>query len=263
MSEKNKKTSVYIDELENKIIDLSLKLKSKTNELHLTSESHKKSIGKLIHNLKNPIGVIFSFSDMILEDLEDYSSDKLEKHIQIIKNSSEFSLQMITTVAKNTQLNSSDYTYEFKNVNYIDLVNEVIEELSEIASKKNCIIEKDIIKKSIDLRLDAAEISVALKHIINNAIRYSNENSTIKITVKENAKTIDTIVTDEGIGISEENLQGVFKEYFVVNTYSEDKQKCIGLGLPIANKIIRDHKGIISATSTLNKGSIFIISLPK
>ncbi|MBT8318219.1 MAG: HAMP domain-containing histidine kinase [Lutibacter sp.] len=260
---KSLESKKYIEELEDKIVALSLQYKSKANELNLLNESHEKSVGKLIHNLRNPIGVIFSFSDMILEDLDDYTPDKLEKHIQIIKSSAAFSLKMITTVAKNTQLNSPEHRYDFKTINFVELVNEVINELTENALMKNCIIKTDIENHPIHLSLDLTEISVALKHIINNAIRYSDENSVVKIILKENENTVDIAVIDQGIGISEENLGQIFKEFFVVNTYSEDKQKCIGLGLSIANKIIKDHKGKISATSSLNKGSTFKITLPK
>lgn len=263
MSGQNNKASIYIQELEDKIVDLSLRLKSTSNELNSVIESNNKSIGKLIHNLKNPVGVIFSFSDMMLEDIEDYSTEKLEKHIEIIKKSAEFSLQMLTTVAKRAQLKSPDVAYNFKRVNYTNLVKEIITEFSEKASEKKCRVEKKILKTPITLTIDDTEITLALNNVLNNALRYSSENSTIKITVNENINAIETIVEDEGIGISDENLSKIFNDFFVVNTYSEDKQKCIGLGLPIANKIIKDHKGTISVTSTLEKGSKFIITLPK
>ena len=263
LNKKTQNSSAYISDLEDKIVDLTLQLKGKSNELDVVRESNKMSIGKLIHNLKNPVGVIFSFSDMIIEDIEDYTTDKLEKHLQIIKNSAEFSLQMLMQVAKNSQLQSPDLNYNFKSTNYIELINTIIKEFNLKASEKNIKIEQDFLETSINLMLDKTEISIALSNIINNAIRYSSENSTIKIIVKENLDTIETIVIDEGIGISEENISAIFNEFFVVNTYSEDKQKCIGLGLSIANKIINKHHGKILATSKLNKGTSFKITLPK
>jgi len=263
LNKKTQNSSAYISDLEDKIVDLSLQLKGKSNELDVVRESNKMSIGKLIHNLKNPVGVIFSFSDMIIEDIEDYTTEKLEKHLQIIKNSAEFSLQMLTQVAKTSQLQSSDLKYNFKSINYIKLINTIIKEFNLKASKKNIKIEQDFLEASINLTLDEVEISIALREIIDNSIRYSSENSTIKIIVKENLDTIETIVIDEGIGVSEENISAIFNEFFVVNTYSEDKQKCIGLGLSIANKIINNHHGKILVTSKLNKGTSFKITLPK
>ncbi|MBL4939688.1 MAG: sensor histidine kinase, partial [Lutibacter sp.] len=76
-------------------------------------------------------------------------------------------------------------------------------------------------------------------------------------------KTINTCITDEGIGISETDLPNIFKEFYVVNTYSEDKQKCIGLGLTIANVVIQHHNGKITVTSEINKGTNVEMTLPK
>ena len=253
----------YISELEDKIVTLSLKLRNKTNELNSVNEVNKKTIGKLVHNLKNPIGVVYSFSDMIIEDVEDYTTEKLEKHLQVIKNSAEFSLQFLNSIAKYSQLQSPDLKYDLKTLNYINIVTNVIAEFNSISEEKNIRIETDLPESLPFLQVDEAEISLAIKNIINNAFRYSNEKSTIKITVKENLNTVETIINDEGIGISEENLPYISTNFFVVNTYSEDKQKCIGLGLSIANKIVEHHKGKILITSVLHKGSSIKILLPK
>ena len=66
----------------------------------------------------------------------------------------------------------------------------------------------------------------------------------------------------EGIGVSENDLTEIFKDFVVINTYDTSKQKCIGLGLPIAEKIIKQHSGKISAKSILNMGTSVTISLP-
>jgi len=258
-----RKSEEYISELEDKIVTLSLKLRNKTNELNSVNEVNKKTIGKLVHNLKNPIGVVYSFSDMIIEDVEDYTTEKLEKHLQVIKNSAEFSLQFLNSIAKYSQLQSPDLKYDLKTLNYINIVTNVIAEFNSIAEEKNIRIETDLPESLPFLQVDEAEISLAIKNIINNAFRYSNEKSTIKITIKENLNTVETIINDEGIGISEENLPYISTNFFVVNTYSEDKQKCIGLGLSIANKIVEHHKGKILITSVLHKGSSIKILLPK
>ena len=262
MAKKEKNSDKYIPELEEKIIDLSLKLKSKSNELNAAIETNSKILGKLTHNLKNPVGVIFSFSEMILEDLEDYSTEKLEKHLQIIKNSAIFSLAFLDTISKYTRVNSPNYILKTEKINYAELVNNLVNEFKAKASEKNIGLEINVSSNDIFLTLDKDEITQALNAVFNNALRYSNENSTIKILVEETKNTVETIITDQGIGISETDLPHIFEEFYVVNTYSEDKQKCIGLGMAIAKKIIEKHKGRISAKSDLEKGTTFKIMLP-
>lgn len=262
MAKKEKNSDKYISELEEKIIDLSLKLKSKSNELNVAIETNSKILGKLTHNLKNPVGVVFSFSEMILEDLEDYSAEKLGKHMQIIKNSAVFSLAFLDTISKYTRVNSPNYSLKTERINYSELVNGVINDFKAKASEKNIGLEMNFPSNEIFLTLDRDEITQALSVVLNNALRYSNENSTVNITVEETKNTVETTIADQGIGISDTDLPHIFEEFYVVNTYSDDKQKCIGLGLAIAKKIIEKHSGKISANSILEKGSNFKIILP-
>lgn len=259
----SKESEEYINDLEEKIVDLSLRLKSKTNELNSVYQTNKELLSKLTHNLKNPIGVIFSFSEMILGDVENYSSEKLEKHLQIIRNSAEFSIQLLNEINKLSRLQSPNIVFSLKVRNYSELLNKLVNQFKAIASKKNITIIKDFPSTDVFFKFDDIEITQAINNIVNNALRYSKENTTITITITENENIVETVITDEGIGISEEDLPNVLNNFFVVNTYSEDKQKCIGLGLSIANKIIQLHKGKISVASILNKGTSFKIILPK
>ena len=258
---KEKNSDKYIQELEEKIIDLSLILKSKTNALKTADENNLKILGKLTHNLKNPVGIIFSFSEMMLEDLADYSTEKLEKHLQIIKNSATFSLALLDTISKYSRVQSPNFALKPLPLNYIELLTEILNEFKLETSKKNIEVIFNPPKESIILMLDKDEIYQAITTVLNNALRYSNENSTINIKVEAYKKSVETTITDQGIGISESDLPHIFEAFYVVNTYSEDKQKCIGLGLAIAQKIIELHKGKISANSNLNKGSSFKIHL--
>lgn len=262
MAIKEKNSNKYIPELEEKIIDLSLKLKSKSNELNAAIETNSKILGKLTHNLKNPIGVIFSFSEMMLEDIEDYSIEKMGKHLQIIKNSATFSLAFLDTISKYTRVNSPNYVLKAEQINYSELVNNLINEFRVKASEKNIGLEVNLPSKDIFLTLDKDEITQALSAVLNNSMRYSNEFSIISVSVETLKNTVETTITDQGIGISETDLPHVFEEFYVVNTYSDDKQKCIGLGMTIAKKIIEKHKGRISANSALGNGSSFKLMLP-
>ncbi len=252
----------YIRELEEKIIDLSLKLKSKTNELNSVCETNQKTIGKLVHNLKNPVGIIYSFSDMILDSVEDYSPVKLEKYLKIINSSADYSIKVLNSVAKYSQLQLPNLEFSFKAINYTDLLDNVLSEFNSESIEKNITIKRDFPGEQIFLKADKVELSIALNNIINNAFRYSSENSEISIRVKLNENSIETIVSDEGIGISKENLPQVLNDFFVVNTYSNDKQKCIGLGLTISNKIIQKHNGKLIITSEVDNGTNAIITLP-
>ena len=107
------------------------------------------------------------------------------------------------------------------------------------------------------------ELAKAISNVLINAIRYSSENTTIHLNVIEDKNEINVIITDQGIGIEKEHLPFIFNDFFVVNTYSNDTKKCIGLGLPITKRILEIHKGKITVESQIEKGSTFTITLPK
>ncbi|MDX1829776.1 MAG: HAMP domain-containing sensor histidine kinase [Lutibacter sp.] len=263
MSPIDKESEEYIQNLEEKIVELSLKLKQKNNQLISASKENKKVLGKLTHNLKNPIGVISSFSEMMLEDLEDYTPEKLTKYLGAIKNSAKFSINFLTSISKYTQVKSSEFVLNLEKVNLIELMDNIVTKLAEKADNKNITILKKYNKKELFLNIDTSEMGVALYNVLDNAIRYSFENTTITIAINENNDKIEIACLDEGIGISEDNLPHIFEPFFVVNTYDNEKNKCIGLGLTIAKMIVEKHSGVLRVKSKLNQGSEFRIFYKK
>ena len=252
----------YIDQLEDKIVELSLNLKAVSNNLKSVNQENNQLLSVLTHNLKNPIGIAYSFSDMILGDTENYTTEKLQKHIQIISDSSQYAIELLNTFVKYQHLKSDNTEFNFQPKNYNEVLNNVLNNFNDLAQTKNIEFVKNSVQEPIVLNIDEENISLALSNIINNAIRFSNNNSKIKIEVVKNNNVIETTISDEGIGIAENDLPKILKEFFVVNTYDANKRKCIGLGLSIADKIIKKHMGKISSKSIFNKGTDITISLP-
>ncbi len=263
MEKNDKKKSRDIAELEDKIVDLSLRLKAKNIEQSSFKKDSRILIGKLLHNLKNPIGVIYSFSEMISKNKKDPTPEKLEKHIDIINKSASFSLTLLDSFSVYFNLFSSNAPFNFILINYTEFINNIVTQFDGIKAEKKAKLKTAFPKENLMCRLDGVRMTQVLNNIIANSLRYTNDKAEIMITIREHQDTIETEITDNGIGISESDLAHIFDEFFVVNTYSKDKQKCIGLGLAIANKIVNKHQGKIKVKSTLGKGSSFKILLPK
>ena len=263
MREEQKDSANYIEELEDKIVELSLQLKAKNNQLHTIQEENYQRNRKVVHNLKNPIGVAFSFSEILASNGLDSPIEKFEKYVEIIKNSTDFSIQFLNALSKVNRLKSPTYSLNLAKVEYVSLLNKVVSEFTNEAESKQITISKKIPEDQLFVTLDKTEIESVIRILIQNAIRYSSSNSTITIEIIEHKDHVETIVTDEGIGISESDVANIFKEFYVVNTYSENKEKCIGLGLAIVKLILDYHKGTIVVNSTLNSGTCFKFSIPK
>ncbi|MBL4745282.1 MAG: HAMP domain-containing histidine kinase [Flavobacteriaceae bacterium] len=250
-------------ELRKEIIVLKEQLKTATEELEHRQTKQAFIIGKTIHNLKNPVGISSSFAEMMLEDLEFYTPEKLKKHLTVIKSSCDFSITLLNNLQYISKLESGKSPLNLVEKNYCKLVKKAVKSQQLLANKKNITLELDVDCDSCKIQLDPVEITQVLHNIIHNAHRFSLEKSTIKITVTASDHFIITTVTDQGIGIAQKDLKDIFNEFKVIATFSSDGEKCLGLGLSIAKEIIEQHHGEITVSSTLNQGSTFTLKLPR
>jgi len=261
LKKKYKKELLNVNDLEEKIIELSLQLKQKNNEIDFLMESNHTLFSKLAHNLKNPIGSVYSFSELLLENPEDWTQEKLNKYLEIINNSAKFSIDTLNSFTKYTMLFSNKVSLAFDEVNIEELLNEVINKIERENITKKLNFQKKLPRESVIIIVDKEEIKLALYNLIKNAVQFSKSDYRINITVEQSSE-ITIRIQNFGIGISNENLKEIFKPFYVVDTYTKDREKCIGLGLPIVKKIIELHKGEIEINSELKQGTTVQIKLP-
>ncbi len=256
-------TAEYVDELEDKIVDLSIKLKNKEKVISDIQLANKKRIGQISHNLKNPVGVIYSFSEMMLDNKGNFDSEKVKKYLQIIKNSASFSIELLNDIVEITRLNDVDLKFNFTKEDCNKLLYDIVESLQDNAKSKGVFIKINKQPETFEALVDKDEFTLALTKVIENAIRFSAEKGEIVIDVEENLQNFEIKVTDTGLGISKDDLPKIFDEFYVVNTYDAEGEKCIGLGLSMVKKIIDEHNGKILVKSTENVGSEFCVIIPK
>jgi two-component system sensor histidine kinase CiaH len=158
------------------------------------------------------------------------------------------------------QFNDSDKNLAFTKVDSNEVIEEAIKKISAMAKDKKIEIENST-EKYI-LNVDKASLNQLFVILLDNAIKYSPEETKITITSRKTDHKLKIAIADQGIGIKEQDIPHVFERF-----YRGDKSRTksetpgYGLGLAIAKKIVESHKGTISVKSSEN-GTIFTISLP-
>lgn len=209
------------------------------------------------HEFKTPITSIKGFAELLLEEELDEKTRK--KYLKIISEEagkltslSEQSIFLTKLNAQNIILNKKKYSLD--------------EQI------RNCVImqEPSYLKKNITVNCDLEEVTIfqseeILEHLwnnlISNAIKYTNKDGEINITLTSDGNSIVAKIKDNGIGMTEESLNQIFDRFYQV-----DKSKTIdglGLGLTIVGRIIELIEGKIEVESELGKGSTFTIILKK
>jgi signal transduction histidine kinase len=250
----------------------TLELKVKERTLQLEKLNHKLSelnieknryIGIVAHDLRNPIGIAESFSNLLIEDIDDIGKEKLTEYLGIINERCNFSLDLIHSFLDVSKIEAGIFELKVEPVNYISYVNHILLQEQIFAQNK---AQKIVISTSINevkLSFDKNKIQQVLNNLLSNAINYSTPNTQIIIEIAETPNEVVTKVIDHGQGIAQDELSKVFHPFKTTSTKATAHEKSTGLGLAIVKKIIEAHHGSVNVESELGKGSSFIFTLPK
>ena len=239
-----------INDLINSINNLSQSIKEQEN-------IRKRLTGDISHELKTPLTNIQSH----LEAMIDGIWEPTEKRLLSVKEEAERLSSLVSDMQKLNKYDESSIKLKKDNVNISDIICFVIFQFSNLAKSRNIKIEYE--KKNINLYCDKDKITQALVNILSNAIRYSNEGSTIFIEEKLKDNKVIISIEDQGIGISEEDLKYVFERFYRADKSRTRATGGTGIGLTIVKSIVSSHGGEVKLESKLGEGSKFTIILPK
>ncbi len=128
--------------------------------------------------------------------------------------------------------------------------------------QKKIAFDVEMPAKLPELVLDKDKSTVALVNLLGNAAKYTPERGRVRLHVEARDRTLQIDVEDTGIGISVEELPKILEKFFRSSDPRVQEQTGSGLGLSLANEIVRLHGGKLTVESELNKGSRFTVSLP-
>lgn len=248
---------------------LEEKVKERTKDLELANDRLKqlnieknKYVGIVAHDLRNPIGNAYSFSDLLLTDLHAFSDKDQMKYLKIINERCAYSLKLIEEFLDTSKIESGILDLDFKEWDYNEVITGCIAQNKMFADKKG----QDIVftaNESIPYILcDKDKIEQVINNLLSNAIKYSAKETRIWISIAMEDQRLVTHVKDEGKGIHDSEIESIFDVYQTTSTASTAGEKSTGLGLAIVKKIVESHNGSISAQSTLGEGSVFSFTLP-
>lgn len=243
--------------LEKKVTERTAEIKKANEMLKMLNIEKNKYIGIVAHDLRNPIGNAYSFSDLLLSDLHRFSVKEQMEFLRIINERCSYSLQLIEDFLDTSKIESGILDLDFKEHNYINIVNGCIAQNKMFAQKKSQQILFDVKQEEMIVLCDRNKIEQVLNNLISNAIKYSPGNKRIWIELEKNNHQLITRVTDEGQGIPENELESIFKVYQTTSTQATAGEKSTGLGLAIVKKIVEAHNGSIGVKSQVGMGSEF------
>ncbi|MCL4167820.1 UNVERIFIED_CONTAM: hypothetical protein GTU68_009421 [Idotea baltica] len=225
------------------------------------SEIKNDFINNMTHELKTPISTI-QLACEALRDKDMNSPESHETFVNMINEENNRLSGLVETVLKTAILDKGQLKLKKEEVDIIEIVNQVRGKFSLKISQLGGDIKFANDLPEMEFVGDYQHLTNVFQNLIDNAIKYTQEIPKIHISTAKTIKNFIIKVTDNGIGISKENLEKIFEKLYRVPTGDLHNVKGFGLGLNYVKSIIELHGGNITVKSTKDKGSTFIISLP-
>tara|TARA_B100000787_G_C16129349_1_gene266560 strand:- start:75 stop:986 length:912 start_codon:yes stop_codon:yes gene_type:complete len=231
-----------------------------TTQLRQMDSMRRDFISNLSHELRTPVSVIKANSETLLNGaLEDKKDAKIFSKA-ILHNADRLS-EMVTSLIDLSRIEYGELKFIIETIVLNQIVETAVLAYKNKAKRKNIQVvfegQEDFVVKS-----DAKAIERVLNNLIDNAFKYSPENSIIEIKLKHQGDSIRLAVIDQGEGIAEEDQDLVFKRFFRTATARANTQQGSGLGLAIVKNLVYNLQGDVGVKSRLEGGSEFWFTIP-
>ncbi len=231
-------------------------------DLQKLNSDKDKFIRILAHDLKNPFNSIIGFSDYIIKNIDNIEKEEIEEFSKMINESSEKAYTLLEEILLWLKVQSGQLSIQKTNIELRSIVLSIIENLSPLAQNKSIKLSCNI-PQNIYIEADINMFKTILRNLITNSIKFTNENGEIEVKIGEIEKKIKIIVSDNGVGMSQDFAEKLFTEQISKTEEGTKGEKGTGLGLTIIKELVQKHKELIWAESEIGKGSRFIFTMPK
>lgn len=215
----------------------------------------------LSHELRMPLTAIRGYVTALLLDEVEWDADKQLEFLNLVDEECENMQVMITEILDSSLIDIKQLTIEPVPLRLQNIAHDLAAEI-QLRTNLHRIIG-DIPDDFPIVNADPRWIKQVFRNILENAIKYSPEGGLIVIDGEERHSDVVISISDQGIGISPEDLISLFDKYFRVKLSPGSQVPGTGLGLPIARSIVEAHGGRIWAESTVGEGTTLSFSLPK
>ncbi len=241
---------------------MSIELKEAEELKERYEQNRKELIAGISHDLKTPITSIIGYVDAIQSGVAT-TDEKKEKYLNIIESNAQYTNKLIDDLFLFSKLDINQMQYEFVRMPICEFLQDVIVEkqLELEESGVNVSYTIDIAKDKL-LAIDGKMVYRIMSNIMSNAIKYGNKEAPeIHIEATEELDGVKVAISDNGQGISQENLEHIFDVFFREDVSRNKEIGGTGLGLSIAKQLVQAHGGAIFATSKIGEGTTITFSL--
>lgn len=214
-------------------------------------------------DLKGPVGTVSAFLDYLADSAGDLTSTQFQESLDVLKRYSRDIYNLFDNILTWSRIQSGDIVFDRQKHNLNELVNSTVKLFVPMMKQKNITLVNRI--KNLDslIPFDKEMMKTVLRNILDNAIKFSEDGGEIIISVKNLRNHLEFSVSDKGVGMDKETLEGLFSiDVAHNNRLIASTEKGSGLGLILCKEFIEKHGGALSVESEKNRGTKVTFTLP-
>jgi predicted ATPase/signal transduction histidine kinase/CheY-like chemotaxis protein len=237
-------------------------INSKNEELQKLNATKDKFFSIIAHDLKSPFNAIVSLSEALVKHVNNQHNEKSLKYAQIINQSANSAMGLLTNLMEWARSQTGRMQFNPEYFDIAELINHVELLLIDTAKQKSIKFSNDF-PANVRVFADQEMISTILRNLISNALKFTDAGGRITVSIDNQPNEWIVSVADTGIGISQDNIEKLFRIDESFSTQGTQNETGTGLGLILCKDFIENHGGEIWVESTEGDGSIFSFSIPK
>lgn len=263
LEQQQEKLSVARAVLEHKVAERTRELDRVNRELQSQDHARRQLFADISHELRTPITVVRGEAEIALRGKEKSADEYKEALARILELSMQLGM-VVNDLLFLARSETANLQFEWEEIELIDLVARAVEDMRSLAHEKSITVTFDKPDSAIRLHGDRSRLRQVLCILLDNSCRYSNSGTEIVIKVRCEGRDVLLSITDQGIGVSVQDLEIIFDRYYRSARARRSSDDGTGLGLPVAKAIVNAHGGHIAALiNNDSPGTTFTVTLPQ
>ena len=231
-------------------------------ELQELNVSKDKFFSIIAHDLKSMFNNLLGFSDLLKAEIKTGDEATVEQYVDIINSSAHQTYAILASLLEWANSQRGKIPFNPASIVLSDLLKEELEVLSKSAGQKNIEL-KICVPEKLALTADKDMLKTILRNLISNAIKFTPKNGKIEVHATQGEQQVEIAVCDNGTGMTQKNLDKLFKLDIINSTPGTEDERGTGLGLMLCSDFVKKHGGKIWAESEPAKGSNFKFTMPR